>query len=270
MENKEFQQKEQAGCSIQTKMPCRLFLGFLLCVFLIVLSVYFYIGAQNKIKEGRYIGQDIASTKTITVSDSAEVFAKPDLGLINFSVFNEARTVDLALNENAKKMNAVIEAVKESGVEDKDLKITVFNIYPRYNYLPETGRRVFAGYEVRQTLNLKIRNLEKISQIIEGATNAGANEVGNLTFTIDNQDELKKQARGEAIEKAKKKAQELARQLGVQLVRISGFYEGGQNFYPESYATDRAIGLGGSESIPQIETGENKIEVSVSITYEIN
>jgi hypothetical protein len=125
------------------------------------------------------------------------------------------------------------------------------------------------GYEVTQSLEVKIRNMEKIGNIIEGATAAGANEVGDLQFTIDKQDELKSQARKEAIEKAKAKAKEIADQLGVKLVKITNFSENEvlpvpRPYFMEKVATEEKAGT------PQIQTGENKIEVQVSITYEID
>ena len=89
--------------------------------------------------------------------------------------------------------------------------------------------------------------------------------MGNLSFTIDNQDELKKQARDQAIDEAKEKSKELAKKLGVDLVRISNFTE--SSYYPRFYGLEVADAGGGA---PQIETGENKIEVTVNITYEIN
>lgn len=247
----------------------------ILAVFLLALTVSTVVGIQNKIKEGKYIGQEIETKNTITVADKGEVYAKPDLALTTFSVVTEKKTVSEAISENAKKMNAVIDFVKEQGVEDKDLKTISFNIHPRYEWYGVTqfypqGRRVLVGYEVRQSLEVKIRDMEKIGDIIEGATDAGANEVGDLQFTVDNPDELKKQARGQAIEKAKNKAEELASQLGVRLVRIVNFSESG--VIPFYYGLEKAAGMGGGEeaSAPAIETGENKIEVNVTITYEIN
>lgn len=254
-----------------------LFTGLLiiLSVFLLALTVSTIVGIQNKIKEGRYIGQEIEAKNTITVSDKGEVYARPDLAITTFSVITEKKTVSEAMSENAEKMNAIIDSMKEQGVEDKDLKTTSFNIYPRYEYRRvETeiypyppGKRVLVGYEVRQSLQVKIRDMEKISVIIQGATDAGANQVGDLQFTIDNEDELKKQARGQAIEKAKNKAEELASQLGVNLVRITNFNESG--IVPRYYGLEEALGKGGGEA-PQIEVGENKIEITVTITYEIN
>jgi len=248
--------------------------GVIVTLLLVFLIVFVGVGISNKIKEGRYIGQEIEAKNTITVSDKGEIYVKPDLALATFSVINEAKTVTEAMTENTKKMNAVIDFIKGKGVEDKDLKTISFNIYPRYEWqkgetcvppCPE-GKRVLVGYEVRQSLEVKIRDMTKIGEIIEGATTAGANQVGDLQFTIDKQDELKKQAREEAIEKTKAKAKELAQQLGVKLVRITNFTESGVVPIPYPYYMEKAAGLG---EAPQIETGENKIEVNVSITYEI-
>lgn len=239
-------------------------LAVILSLFLIAGVISAALDIQSKWNE---------TENTITVSDTGTVYAKPDLAIATASVVNEAETVDEALSVNTEKMNAVIEAMKEEGVEEKDLKTTTFNIYPRYEwreasqYYP-TGERILVGYEVRQSLQIKIRDLENVGQIIQEAADAGANQISDLQFTIDDQDELKKQARGEAILKAKTKAEELAGQLGVKLVRISNFSEGSVS--PVYYALEKAeaLGLGGGGE-PQIETGESKIEVTVSITYDI-
>jgi len=243
-------------------------------LFLLFSTVLVGVYISNKIKEGRYIGQGAGVKNTITVSGTGEVYTKPDLAVINFSVVTEAKKVGDALNDNVKKMNAVIEAVSNQGVDDKDLKTTDFNVYPRYEWhkiseLYPQGKRVLVGYEVRQTLEVKVRDIEKISQVIDSAIDAGANQVSNLSFTVDKQDEFKKQAREKAIKEAKAKAKEIASQLGVRLVKIVGFNESTAMPVPRPiYFREETSGMGGGE-VPQIETGENKITVSVSITYEI-
>ena len=236
----------------------------IISVFLVSLFCSTVIDIRDKIQK---------SENTITVSDTGTIYTKPDLALATASVVTEKKTVVEAMQENAKKMNAVIEVIKGLGVEDKDLKTTSFNIYPRYEWYEATeiypsGRRVLVGYEITQSLQIKIRDMGKIGTIIEAATDAGANEVSDLQFTVDEEDALKAQARAEAINKAKAKAKELAGQLGIKLVRIINFSESGA--MPYFYSTKEAApsGMGGGET-PQIETGENKIEVTVSITYEI-
>ena len=171
-------------------------------------------------------------------------------------------------------MNEIISSMKDAEIKDKDLRTTGFNIYPRYEYYKSTevppypsGKRVLVGYEVTQEIQVKIRDLQKIGIVIERAITAGADQVGNLQLTIDKQDEFKQQARKQAIEKAKTKAEELASQLDVNLVRITNFTE--SSFTPRFYSLEQAAGVGGGET-PQIEAGENKIEVTVFITYEIN
>lgn len=241
-----------------------------LIVFFIVLVFSTGMDVVNKVKEGKYIGQDVERKNSITISATGEIYARPDLGVITFSVINEAKIVTEAMAENTDRMNRVISAIKKQGVEDKDIKTTSFNIYPRYEYTERGyGERTIAGYEVTQRLQVKIRDLEKVGTIIEKATNAGANDVGGLQLTIDSQDELKEQARKQAIDKAKTKAQELTSQLGVKLGKITSFsessyipYYGGERLYME--------GLSGVADVtPDIQTGENKISVSVNIIYEI-
>lgn len=240
---------------------CRGLVGVLI-LFLIVMIVSVALDIQSKWQE---------TENTITVSDTGTVYTKPDLGLITASVVTEAETVAEAMNENTENMNAVIAAVKDQGVEEKDLKTTSFNIYPRYEWYEKslyypTGKRVLVGYEVRQSLEVKIRDLTKIGSVIQAVTDAGANQVSDLQLTIDKQDELKARAREEAITKAKAKAEELAKQLGVKLVGISSFSESGET--PRFIAMEATEGLGGAGG-PAIETGENKIEITVNITYEI-
>jgi uncharacterized protein len=241
-------------------------LAVILGLFLIILAVSAIIDVKSKLE---------IAENTITVSGTGTVYSKPELALLNFSVIKESKTVAEAISENTEKMNAVIDFIKEQEIDNKDLKTTSFNVYPRYEwhetFYGSTGERVLTGYEVRQSLEVKIRDMEKIGVIIEGAAAAGANQVGDLRFTIDEgkQEELKKQAREEAIDKAKSKAEELAEQLEVKLVRISNFNESGQAVSP---LRDGAMGMGEADyySAPQVQTGENKIEVHVLITYEIN
>ncbi|MBI2626245.1 MAG: SIMPL domain-containing protein, partial [Candidatus Nealsonbacteria bacterium] len=173
-------------------------------------------------------------------------------------------------------MNAVIDSIKNQGVESKDLKTASFNISPRYEWrekevcanYPCPSERVLVGYEVYQSLQVKIRALDKVGAIIQGASDMGANDVSGLQFTVENEDELKSQARKQAIDEAKAKAKELSSQLGVDLARIVNFSESGS--FPIPYYSFEKSAMGGAApEAPQIETGENKIEATVTITYEI-
>lgn len=246
-------------------------------IFVVALTVFVGASIQNKIKQTKYVGQGIQPTNTISITETGEIFAKPDLAKVSFSVVTEAKNVADALSDNAGNMNNVINFIKSEGVLEKDIKTTNFSIYPRYEYEKgetesyyPSGKRTLVGYEVSQQLTVNIRDLEKVGEIIEGTTNAGANVVGDLQFTIDNQEELKKQARAQAIEKAKNKAKEIASQIGVNLARITNFSENA--YYPSPLYESKApsLGIGGGGETPQIQTGENKISVTIVITYELS
>lgn len=255
------------------KKFCYVF-AIILSVFLLALTASVAVGIVNKIKEGKYIGQSIGGPNTISVSEKGEIFAKPDLAIVDFSVIIEAKTVAAAMAENAEKMNKVIASLKEQDVDEKDLKTVYFNLSPRYEYQEEesyysSGERILVGYEVIQSLQVKIRDLTKIGTIIEKATESGANQLSDLQLTIDDQEVLKEQARVQAIEKAKTKAEKLASQIGVKLVKIINFYEEVPYFYGFEESEAKGLGGGSVSALPDVQAGQNKITVTVTITYEI-
>ena len=235
-----------------------------IAILLVSLIVWVSVDVFNKIKTGG----NVPAANTITVSATSDVYAKPDLALTTFSVLSEAKTVAQAMSENSAKMNAVIGSVKSQGVEGKDLKTVNFNISPRYewenpacaySYCP-SGKRILAGYDVTQSLEVKIRDLDKIGGIIQGATEAGANEVGNLQFTIDNEDALKEEARNQAIEEAKTKAKNLAAKLDMRLVKIINFSESGS--FPVPYYMASAKEASGRSSAVSTTSSPSKSSAS--------
>jgi len=265
-----------------------------------VLAIYVAVLAFNAVKASKYIGRDSIGQGTISVSGEGDISTKPDLAVMDFSVVSEGKTVAEAMADNTKKMNAIVDVAKSLGVADKDLQTSGFNITPRYDYVKGTvttpaapemavsepaisvpvdsmyypgGKRVLSGYDITQTLTVKMRDMTKIGTIIEEVAAAGANQVGDLQFTLDDPDSVQAQARKKAIDDAKEKAKVLAAQLGVRLVRITSYSDGGYTpVYRLNYAAkDMAAGAGVAESAPapNIQTGENKITVNVSITYEI-
>jgi len=252
-------------------------------VLFAALAVYVAILAFNSVKANKYIGRDAASMNTITVTGTGEVYASPDLAMMDLSVVSESATVGAAMDDNTKKMNAIIDVVKSLGVAAEDMRTSGFNINPRYDYVKDAvaasspdvyypmGTRVLSGYDINQTLTVKIRkdNMSKVGQIITEATASGANQVGDLQFTIDKPETLQDEARKQAIDQAKTKADALAKQLEVKLGNITGFSEGGYSpVYSLSYDKSAANGMT-EEAAPAIQTGQNKIESNVNITYEI-
>lgn len=233
----------------------------------VVVVIHQGVDIFSKMKAYRYIGADAPYGKTISVQGQGKVYAKPDIAIINMSVVTEGRNIKDVQDKNTKKMNAVIEFLKGFGIEDKDIKTINYNIYPRYNYESRTIPEII-GYEITQTMEVKVRNLEKVGDILDKSVGVGINQISSLRFWIDKDEDLKEQARKLAIEDAKEKAKKLASNLGIRLVKLAGFSED-TGYYPVPMYKE-AAGMGGGGTTPDIQTGENEIIINVSLIYEID
>lgn len=206
------------------------------------------------------------NTNTISFSGEGKVVAKPDIAVVNFSIVTEGTTSKDAQDKNSTRSKTVTDFLKKQGVSDKDIKTTSYNIYPQYSY-PRYDTPEIKGYQTSQGFELKIRELDKASDIIDGLVTAGANNITGLQFQVDDQEKLKDEARAKAITDAKTKAKALEKQLGISLGKIVNFSENSGGYPPILYG--KALSsedLGGGPSLP---TGENEITVNITITYQI-
>ncbi|MEK7601177.1 MAG: SIMPL domain-containing protein [Patescibacteria group bacterium] len=244
-----------------------------------MLGLFLLVATLGELKGLRFIGSGVPAINTINVTGEGEVFAVPDTATFSATVQETAKDVKTAQDAAAKKNNAVIAYLKGAGIDEKDIQTTDYSIYPQYDYQQITcvaypcppGKQTLSGYQVSETLTVKVRDAKKAGDLLSGVGSRGATNVSGLSFTIDDQKALEAQARGKAIDDASGKAEALAEQLGVRLVRIVGFSEdgGGRPIY---YAKTVALGMGGDAAAapsPEIATGQNKIVSNVSITYEI-
>ncbi len=228
--------------------------------------VYLGVTAMNAVKQNSYIGRPDAARDTIAISAEGKVTALPDIATISVGVQTENKAVSAAQKENSTKMNAIIEKVKSFGVASEDIKTSNYSIYPQYDYV--NGRQIERGYMVTQNIDVKVRNLDKIGDILAAVGDLGANQVGGVSFTIDEPEDLRQQARLKALEAAKKKAQALADAAGVKLGKVVGFSENeGYVPSPMYYAKDAAMGMGGGT--PSIQSGSQDVIVNVTVLYEI-
>ncbi len=206
-----------------------------------------------------------------SVAATGRVFAKPDIANLTVGVKTEAKsTAALAVKENTNKMNEIIKALKDIGIEEKDIQTTNYNLSPVYDWTDKSGQRL-KGYEVNQNVNIKIRNLDKIGDAIAKTTEKGANQIGNIAFTIDDEFALRNEARAEAIKKAKEKAESIVSATGINLGKIVNVYEN-QVYYPSAinYSKEMALGIGGGGvPAPDIQAGENEVVVETTVVWEV-
>ncbi len=252
--------------------------AWMIATFLgVILSLYLLALTANEIKTYGTIAPAPASN-VISVSGEGEAYIKPDLATFSFSVTESAKTVGEAQKSATTKTNAGIDALKKAGVAEKDIKTTGYNVYPKYEYerivctaayCPVGGAQRIIGYEVSQSIEIKVRDLEKAGELLSLVGSTGASNISSLNFTVDNPDEINRQAREQAITKAKEKAKQLASDLGVRLVRIVSYSEnnGNQMYYGKGMGGD--VMMQAAAVAPSVPVGENKIVSNVSIVYEI-
>lgn len=235
-------------------------------LLMIALTVYVGLLARNANRSFGYIGLPADQRNTITVSGMGQVTGIPDIASITIGTTVESETVGDSQKENTRIMNDVIAAIVGFGVDKKDIKTASYDISPRYNYVD--GTSFIVGYIVSQSVTVKLRDLSKIGDIVAAVGEKGANQVGGISFTIDERDALENEARTKAFEDAKAKAKLLADAAGVKLRRIVSFSEStGDDGYPVPLYRYAAEGMGGGS--PTIEAGSSDVISNVSVTYEI-
>ncbi|HAS80700.1 MAG: Outer membrane protein [Candidatus Nomurabacteria bacterium GW2011_GWE1_32_28] len=248
-----------------------------LIAFLVAITFNFLTGFS-------YHGNDDKQENTITFSGHGEVSAVPDIANIYFNINKEAKTIKEAQALVAEIEKKSLDFLKENNILEKDIKTINASFNPKYEYKYETersipctqyncpptpGKNVIVGYVASESITVKIRNTDDVGKIMQGLGVLSVSDLNGPNFSIDNEDELKTEARKKAINDAKEKAVVLAKDLDIRLGKITSFNESGNYpvpMYAKGIMNDNMV----SESAPAvIPKGENLITSDVSITYEI-
>lgn len=263
---------------IQNEYKKNLYFGVL--TLNIVLVLLFGMKFLSEIRSyGALGGENI-----ITVSGHGEVQAVPDIANIYITITKDAPTVKEAQELVASVESKVLEFLRESGIEDKDIKAENASFYPKYEYKynaksffpcneygcpPNEGRNVIVGYTATESINIKVRKIDEAGELMQGIGALGVTQLNGPNFSIDDEDKVKAEARKEAIEDAREKAKVLAQDLGVRLGRVQSFSEGGGYapviYYAKTAESDRALG-----APAEIPKGENTVSSDVTVTYRIH
>lgn len=254
---------------------------------ILVLAVFVGIKAINALKEYSYIGKDVPPMNSISVTGKGETYMIPDTASFVYTVLEEGKTATEAQDKSTAKTNAVLAALEKADIEEKDIKTVSYNINPKYEYRSNPrnidgscpmgyctdGKSVIIGYEVSQSIEVKVRDIEKAGDILALVGGLNVSNVSGLSFVIDDMEAAKAEVRKQAIQDAKEKAKVISKELGVKFDEIISFYESGQDGYPMPMAE---MGYGGTayatmdaKVAPSLPVGENKLTTMVTITYSI-
>ena len=209
---------------------------------------------------------------TIVVTGEGTAETAPDMALIDLGVVKDAKTAREALDANNKAMADILAALKDAGIEERDLQTSGFAINPQYQYpQSSTGENpppVLLGFQVSNTVTLRVRDLSKLGEILDKAVTLGANQGGGIRFVNDKPDTAVSAARKKAVENAIAKARELTDAAGVGLGRIREISETSYRAEPMPMMRAMAKDYAAAGAVP-VATGENSYSVVVNVTFAL-
>jgi hypothetical protein len=202
----------------------------------------------------------------ISVSGEGKVSAEPDMAEIIIGVESRAPTAKEAASQNSEDMNEVMAVLEGMGIAEEDIQTVDYSIRVEMDYRGDEGPKV-VGYVVDNVVRVKVRDLDLVGDLLDQATDAGANNIYGITFTVEDPRPFQEQAREMAVAEARSKAGQLAEAADVRLgdlLSLSEYLVGGPVYVERAAAAE---GMGGGA--PPISPGQLEITVQVQMSYEI-
>jgi uncharacterized protein len=218
-----------------------------------------------------------AQQRVIRVVGTGEARVTPDLALLDLAVETAAPTARAAAEQNARTMDRVIRALATAGVARADIRTGAYTLFPQYAQpdrppipRPEAGAEEprIVGYRVRNALNIRTRDLERVGALIDAALGAGANRFDGLRFTLQDDEAARDQALRAAAARARRTAETMAVALGVELGPIVEATTAADAVYPMVQFERAGRDLAAMAATP-IEAGEQSVTATVSVTFAI-
>jgi len=234
-------------------------------LFLLTTS-FFLSGCQSSLNPTYPVVAHYQTEEGIRVFGTAIVRAEPDLALVNLGFDGSNASASTAHTEGNTVMQKVLDAIRAKGVDNKDIRTVEYSL--RRTEQPRSGKIV---WKIRNIAEIRVRDLDKLPEVIDAAVSAGANYIGNVQYTVEKLEELRSQARKEAIEVAKRKAQEMASSLGVKVGKPKHISESAPyDYYNYGYAAQRVIETPETEgSAAELSAGRATVQLRVDVLFEI-
>lgn len=206
----------------------------------------------------------------MVVTGEGKATAIPDIAKVSAGIQDSGTSLTQVQNSVNKKSQALTDALKKSGIEEKDIRTTSYNISPQQDYQANPPR--ITGYQVSVNYQVTVRSIDKINDVLTTITGAGANLVGGVSFDLSDSAKLKAmdEARHDAVAQAKENAQSLANAAGVTLGKVINVSES-TNGQPRPMPLTATVGTVAEKSIeqPNIQPGETEIDLTVTLSYEV-
>jgi uncharacterized protein len=211
------------------------------------------------------ITQTIAGTR-LDLTATGEVTRVPDVAIISAGVVARTATASAAIQESAERMQKVLGALKRAGVAERDIQTSSVSLNPEYRY-PENQEPQLVGYTASNTVTIKFRDVASSGKILDALVAQGANQINGPTLAIDKPESALDEARAKALAIGRSRADLYARSLGLRIARIVAVSESGGYAPPPAPPMPMMARMETASS--KIEPGEQKLEVSLAMTFEL-
>ncbi|UYO00910.1 MAG: SIMPL domain-containing protein [Devosia sp.] len=212
---------------------------------------------------------------TISIEGRGEVRAAPDMATINSGVTTQGATAREALDANTAAMSELIAALKEAGIEARDIQTSGFSVNPNYVYSDARDDLGYSlpprinGYQVANTVTVVVRDLEDLGAILDRSVTVGANTVNGVSFSVADPAELLNEARKAAFADAREKAELYATAAGAELGELESISERQDFNGPQPYPMYARAEMAQAADVP-VEAGELTFAISVNVAWDLN
>jgi uncharacterized protein YggE len=205
--------------------------------------------------------------RSISVSGTGRVKAEPDIANVSVGVTTQGKDAGEASRKNASAMDAVIKALLDMGIAESDIQTTSLSLSPTYDW--DDNPPNIVGWQASNMVNITVRDIESVGDVVDAATKAGATNVNGISFRVEDPTQAEAEARAAAVAAAESKAKQLAVAAGVNIVEVLTISEsGGQAPQPIYLARSEASFDTAAASTPVLP-GEVELSISVFMQYEI-
>ena len=226
--------------------------AFIFCI------IFIFITASSLV-----LAEDNARVSTIEVVGKAKIMVMPNVATISFTVESTAEKAQDAVRENAEQTNKLLKSLKKMPEKETEIKTLAFSLSPIYE---KKNRLQPSGYQVRNTVVLKTKDLNRVGIYIDEASKAGGDRIGSLTFSNDKEEQFRKQARVKALHDAVQSAEDLAKATGMTIKRILSI-----RYTPRrAYMSRSVLVASTADTATPVEVGQIPIEESVNMIFEVN
>jgi len=204
----------------------------------------------------------------ISVVGSGIVLAQPNVARITIGVEVTDASLTNAQAEASRRMDAVIAKLKADGIPEADIRTVSYNISPLYDQRDQS-QTVLRGYQIQNLVEVKSTNVSGLGPLLDDAVAAGATRIHGIRFESDNMEALKTQARDQAMQSARAKAEQLARDAGVSLGRPVRIEEADTGGVTPVRAAAPAAALAAPAPQTPIQPGELQVQTTVHVVWAI-